>query len=67
MIWVHQSGRNEGMTLRQAALVAGLTYLLNPVTYAEYIYPKLVIPGNIEQTAQNLSGRVGSWREAGFE
>jgi hypothetical protein len=29
----------DGVTLRQAALVAGFTYLLNPVTYAEYVYP----------------------------
>jgi Domain of unknown function (DUF4386) len=29
--------------------------LLMPVAYAEFaIYPKLVIPGNIEQTAQNI-------------
>ena len=45
----------EGMTLRQAALVGGFGYLLNPVSYAEYtLYPKLVIPGHIEQTAQNI-------------
>jgi hypothetical protein len=49
----------EGLTLRQAALVAGFAYLLNPVTYAEYVYPKLVIPGNIEQTAQNISTHGG--------
>ena len=63
---VHQPGRNEGMTLRQAALVVGLTYLLNPVTYAEYVYPKLVIPGNIEQTAQNLSVHGGLFLAAVF-
>ncbi len=46
---------HEGMTLRQAALVAGLGYLLMPVAFAEFsVYPKLVIPGNIEQTAQNI-------------
>lgn len=46
---------NEGMTLRQAALVAGFAYLFNPVSYAEFsIYPKLVIPSNIEQTVQNI-------------
>ena len=33
----------RGITLRQAALVAGFAYLLNPVSYAEFsIYPKLV-------------------------
>jgi hypothetical protein len=47
---------SEGLTLRQAALIAGFGYLLGPVTYAEFsIYPKLVIPGNIEQTVQNLA------------
>lgn len=47
---------SEGLTLRQAALIAGFGYLLGPVTYAEFsIYPRLVIPGNIEQTVQNLA------------
>jgi hypothetical protein len=51
---------NEGLTLRQAALIAGFAYLLSPVTTAEFsIMPKLVIPGNIEQTVQNLSARSG--------
>src|SRR5271166_3956727 len=49
------ASHGEGMTLRQAALVAGISYLLMPVAYAEFaIYPKLVIPGNIEQTSQNI-------------
>jgi hypothetical protein len=35
------------MTLRQAALVAGFAYLLNPVSYAEFsIYPKLLVASN---------------------
>jgi hypothetical protein len=43
------------MTLRQAALVAGFAYLLNPVSYAEFsIYPKLIITGDTEQTAHNI-------------
>ena len=49
------------MSLRQAALVAGFAYLLDPVSYAEYsLYPKLVIPGNTEQTVQNIAahGRI---------
>ena len=47
--------QREGLTLRQAALIAGFGYLLMPVTVAEfYINPKLLIPGNIEQTAQNI-------------
>jgi len=56
----------DGITLRQAALVAGFTYLLNPVTYAEYVYPKLVIPGNIAQTAQNISAHGGLFLAAIF-
>jgi hypothetical protein len=45
---------HDGMTLSQAALVAGITYVLNPVSYAEAsIFPKLVIPGNIDQTFLN--------------
>ena len=50
------ANRVEGLTLRQAALVAGFAYLLSPVTTAEFsIYPKLIIPGNIEQTFQNIA------------
>ena len=50
----------DGMSLRVAALVAGFAYLLNPVSYAEYsIYPKLVIPGHIEQTVQNIGAHGG--------
>jgi hypothetical protein len=54
------------MSLRQAALVAGFAYLLNPVTYAEYVYPKLVIPGNIEQTVRNISTHGGLFLAAIF-
>jgi hypothetical protein len=43
------------VTLRQAALIAGVAYLLMPVTFAEfYINPKLLVPGDIERTAQNI-------------
>jgi len=46
---------DEGLTLRQAALIAGFGYLLMPVAYAEFsLYPKVVIAGNIEQTSQNI-------------
>jgi hypothetical protein len=49
------ANNNDGLTLRQAALVAGIAYLLMPVTYAEFsIFPKLVLPGSIEQTVQNI-------------
>lgn len=48
--------RGEGLTLRQAALIAGFAYLLGPITYAEFaIYPKLVIAANIEQTVHNIA------------
>jgi len=46
----------EWLTLRQAALIGGFAYLLMPVTIAEfYINPKLLIAGNVEQTAQNIA------------
>jgi hypothetical protein len=46
----------NGVSLRVAALVAGFAYLLSPVTYAEFtIMPKLVVSGNVAQTAQNIS------------
>jgi hypothetical protein len=49
------SNRGEGMTLRRAALVTGLSYLM-PVSYAETsIWPKLIIHGHIEQTIRNIS------------
>ena len=48
--------RSEGISLRAAALIAGLAYLLSPVTYAEFtIMPKLVVAGNASQTVQNIS------------
>lgn len=59
------ANRGEGLTLRQAALVAGFGYLLGPVSYAEFsIYPKLVIPTNIEQTVQNIAGHPGLFAAA---
>jgi hypothetical protein len=49
------ANRDEGLTLRQAALIAGFGYLLMPAAYAEFvIMPKLVIPANVEQTVQNI-------------
>lgn len=46
------------MTLRRAALIAGLSYLLGPVTYAEFhIYPKLVVADNAAQTLANISAQ----------
>lgn len=64
---INPANRGEGLTLRQAALIAGLGYLLNPVTIAEFVlYPKLVIPGNIEQTAQNIVTHRGVFVAAIF-
>jgi hypothetical protein len=52
---MNSANHGEGLTLRQAAVIAGFGYLLSPVTTAEFsIMPKLVIPGNIEQTVQNI-------------
>ncbi len=59
--------RTEGVTLRQAALIVGFAYLLNPVSYAEFtIYPKLVIPGHIEQTVANIGAHHGLFLTAFF-
>lgn len=42
--------------MRQAALTAGFAYLFMPVTFAEfYVFPRLLIPTNIEQTVQNIT------------
>ena len=56
MCSIRAAHQGEGLTLRQAALTAGFAYLLMPVTIAEfYINPKLVVSGNVEQTAQNIA------------
>ena len=53
------ANRYEGITMRQAALVAGFAYLLNPVSYSEFsIYPKLVVASNVDQTVQNISAHL---------
>lgn len=50
----------QRISLRGAALVAGLGYLLTPTPFAEfYAYPHLVISGNIEQTTQNILAHQG--------
>lgn len=33
---INPGSRVEGLTLRQAALIAGFGYLLSPVSYAEF-------------------------------
>ena len=45
----------RGLSLKQAALVAGCTYLLNPVTFAEaYVMPRL-LSANPAETVKNLT------------
>ena len=47
--------RTAGLSVRQATLVAGITYLLNPVTFAEaYVMPRL-ISTNLVETVKNLT------------
>ena len=42
--------------MRQAALIAGICYLLMPVSYAEFaVFPKLLVTGDIGQTVQNIT------------
>jgi len=44
------------LTLRQAALIAGIAYLLMPVAFAEfYVFPKLMVPQNIEHNSLSAS------------
>ncbi len=51
-----QTSSTNGMPLQRAALIAGFGYLLNPVSYAEFVlYPKLVVPDNIGQTIANIN------------
>jgi hypothetical protein len=50
----------DGVTLREAVLIAGFAYLLNPVSYAEFsIYPKLMAANDATQTLQNISAHLG--------
>jgi hypothetical protein len=45
-----------GLSLRQAAIVAGIAYFLMRVAVAEfYIKPKLIMAGDIERTSQNIA------------
>ncbi len=53
---------NQGIALRQAALVAGFSILIMAFAapFAEFIvYPKLIIPGEIEETTQNIVANQG--------
>jgi hypothetical protein len=43
----------DGLTLRQAALVAGFGYLLNPVSYAEFsVTRRISLRQQIEQCSK---------------
>ena len=54
------SSRHDGISLRQAALIAGFGYLLTPTPTAEFsIWPKLVVAGNIDQTIRNITDHRG--------
>jgi len=62
-----RAASGDGLTLRQAALIVGFAYLLNPVSYAEFaIYPKLVIVDNITQTVANIGAHHGLFLAALF-
>ena len=53
---------DQGITLRQAALIAGFGILIMAIAapFADYfVYPKLVIKGNIEETVQNIAANEG--------
>jgi len=60
MRYVDPANHEEGVAPGRAALIAGLGYLLMPAAFAEfYLLPKLIIPGNIEQTVLNIAGNPG--------
>ena len=45
----------RGLTLRQAALTAGIAYLLMPVAFAEFfVNRRLIVADDIDRTAQNI-------------
>jgi uncharacterized protein DUF4386 len=59
---INAASRGEGITLRQAALIAGFSLLImtGAAPVAEFfVFPKLVISGNIEQTVQNIVANRG--------
>lgn len=59
---VHPGNHDPGTTLSQAALIAGVCLLIMVFTapFAEFIvYPKVVVAGNIEDTARSILARRG--------
>lgn len=58
----------DGLTVRQAAVIAGAGYMLTtPVFFIEFfLNPKLIIPGQIEQTVVNIGSHHGLFLAAVF-
>jgi len=59
---MYPANHDPGMTLRQAALIAGFCLLIMAFSapIAElFVYPKVVIPGNIKETAHNILAHQG--------
>ncbi|HEV3154533.1 MAG TPA: DUF4386 domain-containing protein [Candidatus Baltobacteraceae bacterium] len=57
-----ETASTNGLTLRTAAIIAGLAYLFDPVSYAEFtLYPKLVVSDHIAQTITNISSNHGAF------
>lgn len=59
---IYPANHNEGMKLRQAALVAGFGLLIMhfAAPFAEFfVYSKLVVKGDIEATVQNMHAESG--------
>lgn len=55
----NHSHQHEGLTLRQAELIAGFGYLLMPVTFAEfYIKPKLLISWQHRNNPHRISSHM---------
>lgn len=53
---IASGGRTPWPNVRQAALIAGIAYLLMPVSFAEfYVFPRLSLAGNVGQTVQNIT------------
>jgi len=54
------SARDRGITLRQAALTAGVASLLMlAAPYGEFVYGQLVVPMKIQETAHNIMANRG--------
>lgn len=54
--------QDQGITLRHAALIAGLGLLMMAILapFAEFfVYPKLVLRGNVEETVLNIRAKSG--------